>query len=498
MPETPEIDTMADQHENAEDDAFSDEYETEDSENSQESASSEDMEMEIEDVALPMRKPVNSFSKAIIQSMKNDPKKRRASIAVWADSKLSELASQNASKSFKVSETPTTAPSRFQVIATTSISKDFSSEELLTNGPEDCLMNPRILERIFSYLSFKTLWIIRRVNTVWHRTIQSSADLIRFVDLSEEHGKTVDDKVLGNIALFLGSNVEVLILKNCWKLTSAGLRELAAYNPNIQVLDLSGCWDITDAGLNSLSLGCRRIKCLDLSNCRKVTDSGLYNLLATSQNLLDIHLSYCKALSDTSLASISTMCTNIRRLNLQRCLGITDVGYATFGTMLHNKLHELQISDCSFLTDSAMKHISESCPNLKVLNISFCCALSEVSIQYLTHGCPKMKAFDASFCGNAISDETISIIATNWKDLEKLSVRGCVRIGNAAVQYLVDNCRTLKTLNISSCKNVSDNILEQIPKEWTLLSAQTPLIESSGIGNGDVTGSSHIRRFTAP
>eukprot|EP00158_Paraphelidium_tribonemae_P006673 Partr_v1_DN27930_c1_g2_i1_m11842 putative cyclic nucleotide-binding len=422
---------------------------------------------------------------------------RRASVAVWADSKLSEFASQQAAR---MAEPKTNNVSRFeQVNAEVTKSAYSIAEEDEDDEGEggDIILRKRTLTILFSSLDFRTMWQMRAVCKTWKSIIETSPSLMSKIDLSASN-KLIDDKALELITTIAGSHVEILVIKNCWKLTNTGMRSIGNRCPNLEVIDLSGCWDITDDGVTALSIGCKRVKSVDFSNCRKVSDRGLFSLITNCTNVIDIYLSYCKVLTDMTMENVKNLCPNIRRVNIQRCLGITDNGFYAFGTVTHHKLHELMLQDCSFLTDASMKHIATSCPNLRLLNISFCCALTEEGINIITEACLQLKALDASFCGNAISDDTISNIATRLTKLERLSIRGCVQVTDIGVQKLIDAAHALTRLNISNCKGITDSLKPKFPVKWQLLNAQMPIAEASGIAGNESFGSSHIRRFTAP
>jgi F-box/leucine-rich repeat protein 7 len=341
-----------------------------------------------------------------------EPRRRRASVAVWADSRLSELS--NAIVNGRTKERSRMAAK----MSTESLATAAESDEMEVDlpaahtpvatkrtplGDEDCL------KVIMSSLSFKDCWILRRTNRLWLNTLRKASNVLGKVDLSGTN-KRIDDVAVANIARFCGSNLDVLCLKNCWRVTNVGLKEIACSSPQLRVLDVSGCWELGDEGLASLSVGCRGLRSIDISSCRKVTDAGIYNLTHNCSNLLDIIASYCKALSNVSMSYLASAHHNVRRLNLQRCIGINDEGFEMFGSAQHFKLYELILSDCSFLTDTTIVRLASSCPNLRILNLSFCCTLTEACFTHLASGCARLKILDVSFCGAAVSDDTLQTI----------------------------------------------------------------------------------------
>jgi hypothetical protein len=96
------------------------------------------------------------------------------------------------------------------------------------------------------------------------------------------------------IACRQGQYMHVLGLRNCWRITDAGLDHIAQYAPQITTLSLFSCWDITAAGVRVVAESCPHLKSINLSNCRKITDDAIVQLTNHCIQLTHIELSYCK------------------------------------------------------------------------------------------------------------------------------------------------------------------------------------------------------------
>ncbi len=260
-----------------------------------------------------------------------EPKKRRASIAVWADSRLNEI-SQQKTADMKWEAGKNASARMVEVTA--------EEEDGLEEGcpePQSAsdhpLSNPKIIAKILHFLPV-TQWLRwQTVSTIWCKAITTSPTLLRRIDLTPVH-KAVDDSVLIKFLNTISAvHIEILVLKNCWRVTNKSAKEISLRASNLTVLDLSGCWEINDEGLTAIAFGCQLLRGIDLSNCRKITDDGIYTLTMQCASLRDILLSYCKALSDASITHFANYSPNIRRINLQRCIGITDQGYRLFNTL---------------------------------------------------------------------------------------------------------------------------------------------------------------------
>lgn len=98
--------------------------------------------------------------------------------------------------------------------------------------------------------------------------------------------------------------------------------------------------------------------------------------------------------------------------------------------------------------------ITSAAKNLQSLVLSFCCALSDVSVQVLALGCPALRSLDLAFCGSAVSDNSLASVALHLFELERLSVRGCIRVTNTGINKLLADSHKLQYLDITQCRNV--------------------------------------------
>lgn len=183
------------------------------------------------------------------------------------------------------------------------------------------------------------------------------------------------------------------------------------------------------------------------------------------KNLKIIDVGYCKHLTDKIMYHISQNAnTRLESLNLTRCTTITDQGFEHWNKRSFPNLKKLSLKDCTFLTDKSIISIANSANNLEILDLKFCCALSDVSIDMLCLGCPKLKHLDLSFCGSAVSDFSLVAISLHLRFLERIILKGCIRVTRSGIDSLLSGCSPLNYLNISQCKNAHVYQVEYQPK----------------------------------
>jgi hypothetical protein len=274
---------------------------------------------------------------------------------------------------------------------------------------------------------------------------------------------------------YAGPAVQNLILKNCWSITDGGIAQIMPLATKLVTLNLCSLWDLTDNGLIKIAEFSQLLESIDLANCRKITDHGVLAILEQAQNLKSINLSYCKNLTSKVLNNITW--SNIQEVNLQRCTGIHDDGFKSWimETSIPNSislgfltfaLEDLNLSDCSFLTDATLQVLSKKCPQLRKLCLSFCCSLSDQFASSLTEGCPFIEILDISYCGGAATDMSMLTISQGLPRLEKLGLRGCVQLTDMGMEHLATHAISLKTINFTQCKNISPNICKKLGIFW--------------------------------
>ncbi|KAJ3027550.1 hypothetical protein HDV00_011030 [Rhizophlyctis rosea] len=252
--------------------------------------------------------------------------RRRASVAVWSDDRLMQFAQTMSEKG----DVP--ARDRHSANVTSQLSSSYVSDSLPHAppvNPEDekgfGVLGRDAIMRVLRYLDFRQRMRVRLASMVLLRgMLQVDSRLVSDVDLSLWH-KRIDDKIVANVACFVGGTVRKLNLKGCWQVTDKGLSTLGAYCPNLEVLCLASVWDITDAGLADLVRMCRNLREVDLSNCRKLGDAGVMSLVEGAENLETLSVSYCKNLTDGVMDNAGWK--RVRKVNFQRCTGIFDGGF---------------------------------------------------------------------------------------------------------------------------------------------------------------------------
>ncbi|XP_005863050.2 PREDICTED: F-box/LRR-repeat protein 13 [Myotis brandtii] len=129
---------------------------------------------------------------------------------------------------------------------------------------------------------------------------------------------------------------------------------------------------------------------------------------------------------------------NVLRLNFRGCpLRLKTLRFVS----LCKNLQELNVSDCSTLTDESMKHISECCPGILYLNLSY----------------------------TAITNRTMRLLPRHFHNLQNLSLAYCRKFTDKGLRYLNlgHGCHKLIYLDLSGCTQISVQGFKNIANSCT-------------------------------
>ncbi|KAI1743210.1 RNI-like protein [Xylaria scruposa] len=383
------------------------------------------------------------------------------------------------------SEGPT---KRARLLDTPSYSDDAEQQKMRL--PNDILIT------IFQYLNAIDLFRLRRLSTHWLEVLSTSPKLCHRVDLSPYNRRVTDDILVNRLAPFLGHRPISVDVSNCFHITDEGFSSFwKLCGKNVKIWKMKSVWEVSANQILEMSDHAKSLEEVDWSNCRKVGDNLLARVvgwvvpdhspqkqvvIASSAarlkgqrqqtqtvtlpppgtvigcpKLKRLNLSYCKHITDRSMAHMAAHASHrLQSLSLTRCTSITDAGFQSWAPFRFVNLSHLCLADCTYLSDNAIVALVNAAKALTHLDLSFCCALSDTATEVVALGLPHLRELKMAFCGSAVSDNSLACIALHLNDLERLSVRGCVRVTSAGVESVLEGCGQLAWTDISQCRNL--------------------------------------------
>ncbi|XP_033107249.1 F-box/LRR-repeat protein 4-like [Anneissia japonica] len=228
-------------------------------------------------------------------------------------------------------------------------------------------------------------------------------------------------------------------------------------------LNIQPYWfKFNDSDLERFSSRCRQLKKLSLAWC------GSYGMLTPEtfdrfiercgRNMECLQLSCCSFLNDDNVQTIAETCTQLKELNFQSC---TQLNGRSFGCL--SSLHSLQRLNLyrTSLTDNQACFLFKNFPDLEHLNLGSVSGIQhfDVVMGSLGHYCKKLKSLDL-WRAKTLTKIGLGSLAKGCPQLLELDIGWCLDV--SGIDILVEKCKNLKKLFLTSNRTIGDNDLEAI------------------------------------
>lgn len=200
------------------------------------------------------------------------------------------------------------------------------------------------------------------------------------------------------------------------------------------------------------------------------TSKRFYEFVKTSEKIIQtLDLSDInKRVTDDTLKRITTFTGDrVKQVNLSQCFYITDDGFKTFIENLPN-VEMLNLNSCWLLTDKSVALLATSCPNLVKLDLSNCRKVSDIGLLKLldekaTRGHSGLQSLLLPYC-KKVSDMTMAYLAEFCSEtLEELDIQRCTRISDQGfAKWTEKKFLNLKSVNLTDCSFLTDKAISYL------------------------------------
>jgi F-box/leucine-rich repeat protein 7 len=299
---------------------------------------------------------------------------------------------------------PRSSSSSFRSLPETSATPVAQKAKREPSNDNHGIIPDNLLVRIFDHLELHDILGLRAVSLHWSEIINTSADLLHYLDLSVYNRCLTDDVLAKIICPFIGNRPRYIDISNCFHVTDEGFNKLVSTcGSNIVTWKMKSVWDVTASAILEMSSKATGLEEVDLSNCRKVSDTLLARIIGWATpgpykppedsgksgkpaikptiqtpkgaifgcpNLKRLTLSYCKHVTDRSMHHIAShAASRIEAMDLTRCTTITDHGFQFWGNAQFTNLRKLCLADCTYLTDNAIVYLTNAAKGLQELDL---------------------------------------------------------------------------------------------------------------------------------
>ncbi|XP_029951714.1 dynein regulatory complex subunit 6 [Salarias fasciatus] len=242
------------------------------------------------------------------------------------------------------------------------------------------------------------------------------------------------------------------------QLTDMSWRALCSSSPGLRRLHAAQCPRMTDASLRSMAT-LKHLQYLDISLCSRVSDDGIRYLTegASAGTLRELNVSQCSYVTDISVMMIAQRLSELCHLNLSYCERLTDEAMEQLNG---SSICSLDISGCN-IQDEGLIHLKGI--HLKKLVLAECVHVTDVGIERLCKSMRDLEHVDVSHCA-ALSDAAVRSFSFYCRGLISLRISGCSKMTDVAVQYLTCGAQYLRELDVSGCVLLTDRSIGHLER----------------------------------
>ncbi|KAL8480036.1 hypothetical protein ACS0TY_026823 [Phlomoides rotata] len=229
--------------------------------------------------------------------------------------------------------------------------------------------------------------------------------------------------------------------------------------PALTTISLKGAYRLSDDGLRMLVSAAPSLKSVDISQCSLLTSEGVCCLASSLRLVLrELYLDYCDGIDAMLILPALQKLENLEVLSVAGIQTVCDDFVCEFLSANGHRMKELVLADCMELTDSSLKVIGDTCSDLRAIDLTNLHKLTDISIGFLANGCREIQ--ELKLCRNAFSDEAIAAyLEVRGASLKDLALNSISQVSNYTALSLAKNCRNLRSLDLSWCRNLTNEAL---------------------------------------
>ncbi|GAU35723.1 hypothetical protein TSUD_258980 [Trifolium subterraneum] len=286
---------------------------------------------------------------------------------------------------------------------------------------------------------------------------------LRKVNLSGHY--YINDQLL--LHLFKNcKHLKEVIISVCTGLTSARIASSLRERPTLRSLSLNNSFQrlYNDAGVTSHFIdslvSLKGLTCIDWSGLQ-ISDELLNSIAREGLPLTSLILQKCTGYSYDGIFSLLSKCQCIQHLDLQKAEFLNDQHVAELSLFL-GKLVSINLSECRWLTNSALFALVQKCPSLKEIKMYYISIWrNEVGNSNSLMDCVvnhQLKSLRLAY-NPRLRDKDLKMFASIFSNLQLLDLTHCYFISEGSIRQVLSRNYKIRYLSLSYCERVKLNRL---------------------------------------
>ena len=204
-----------------------------------------------------------------------------------------------------------------------------------------------------------------------------------------------------------------------------------------------------------------------MKKCSNITNAGLTNFCPDAGRFLtNLDLTDCSQITDKGMFCLAEHCTKLSTLNLFGVPNVTDDGLSRVAAKCIrlayldfsadiNSLDTTKKARVPHIGGEGLAQMGKYSAFMKSLRCSGAARVDDLGLIALSAGCPELETVALRYCYQITSLAVIAL-AENCPNLTYLDVGSCVGVTDDAVAALAKNCFKLKHIDLLGLRKVTD------------------------------------------
>ncbi|KAK0711115.1 hypothetical protein B0H67DRAFT_447846, partial [Lasiosphaeris hirsuta] len=283
-------------------------------------------------------------------------------------------------------------------------------------------------------------------------------------------------------------------LEGCRNFQRTTLHNLLKTNVKLANLNLTGLTAVTNVTCKIIATSCPQLEMFNVSWCQHMDARGIKLVVEGCHKLKDLRAGEIKGFDNRDVAEALFETNNLERLVLAGCDELSDTALriimhgidpeidilSDLPIVPPRKLHHLDLSRCSRLTNQGVKSLGYLVPDLEGLQLNGLTSLTDAALEPILNSTPRLTHLeleDLSQLTNSILSEHIAK-APCAPMLEHLSISSCESLGDTGMLPVFRACTSLRSVFMDNTR-VSDLSLAEAAAMVRERASLTPLPSTS-------------------
>ncbi|KAL5268599.1 hypothetical protein ACHWQZ_G002447 [Mnemiopsis leidyi] len=321
-------------------------------------------------------------------------------------------------------------------------------------------LSDELLVKVFGYLSPAEL--VDQTPLVCKRWRDLCNDTTVWSTLDLHHHHQVSESMLRRI-VWLHCSTRKLILRYRSDISSRSMIWCFFHLKDLRALDLSHCPQVNSRLVSAIVQFCKKLRNLNVNGCTGFDNECLL-ILTGCRKLRHLNFSECETVTDFG---VNAMTSFLPKLNSVLCDGVLSLHDEVIETIVTKKcdtITDLQL-DGGNLTDEGVEMLAELL-YLRRLRIQYCDNLTDHAIQSF-HCLRYLEELSLTRAHSFSTTGFVGAFARPHHFMRILEITECSGLDDVSLTAIGRSCPNLTDLNISWCRNVTDDglicFMERVP-----------------------------------